>query len=110
MNRRMVAIALALLLPLQAVALSPVAAAIGSEAGPMQDCGSRDAPSPQECPCCPEGATSMTGCLTLCAVAVAALGAAVLFPSNVTPSVAPVFSAHGGYSRSDIPPNPPPIR
>jgi hypothetical protein len=113
MSRRAVCTVLAALLVLQSVtfvALASVAAAAVVTQVDHPPCDSaHSAPDvPAECPCCPDGSTSMGTCSGTCAVqasAVAGFMPAVFSAKAVTPGFDPVSLP----SLAHLPPLPPPI-
>lgn len=106
MNHRFSCTMLVALLALQAVTASAFAnASVGvGSATASHDCADRG-----ECPCCPEGVTSMLACSTACA-AVAAVPAMHRFVGQAGRVVAINGAVHPLSSQSYLPLHPPPIR
>ena len=112
MSRRSISAVLILSLVFQALFIAPAtfAAEIRShQAGSQSHCSKHVPDGKNECPCCPDGASAVGGCMTLCAgsanaitIAVAAFGAPM---SEAIPFVAAASLTH-----IHAPPNPPPIR
>jgi hypothetical protein len=101
---------LAALLALQ-ISLAPVASIAASAMGQdTRDCeGMHSAPDAgAECPCCPEGATSMDACLAACAVQAMPISD-VIPVLNEPGAVTPGFDPGPMASLSHLPPLPPPI-
>jgi hypothetical protein len=99
-----VAAQMLLVFPAMATAQAPAAS------GTHAPCAEMPAPNPDDgCPCCPDNAGSMKGCLVMCSLA------AAITPSEfvvaVTPSHAAPFVEHSNHQTSlaDPPLKPPPI-
>ena len=101
-----VLIAAQLLLAVPAMASTHVGAAASHE----MPCDDRPMPADEhDCPCCPDGADSMTDCLVACTLA--ATAAPSLSVAHVAIAAAPPFADdfHSFDTPSDPPLNPPPI-
>lgn len=61
------------------------------------------------CPCCPDGTTTMAGCLSACAGAVAAIPLPVSYAAPSVPQLAPDPVYLGSANLADPPLKPPPI-
>ncbi len=107
MRRRPVCALLAVLLALQTVIFAPLAMRMAQDASPCEHMSSVPDMAP-DCPCCPEGATSMGACFNVCMVqaSVASDPVAAMFELTAT---APAFDAAPFRGLTHLPPVPPPI-
>lgn len=117
MPHRFISLLLIFVLGLQAAVFVPVSAHAAAEQTVERHCGdemshtgdsSDTADEKNDCPCCPDAGMSTLGCATWCAMAVAFIQGTPTFSTDFrdtyTPSSQPLL-----FSRSDIPPTPPPI-
>jgi hypothetical protein len=99
-------VAAQLLLAVPAMAFAPVAFATPAE----MPCDGMPTPASDEpCPCCPDGATSMTDCLVTCMFSAVTAPTIVFTPAVSTPAEAIVDLPYTAETLSDPPLKPPPI-
>jgi hypothetical protein len=111
MGRRSISILLTFALVLQALLVAPgsFASGIGARHAASQSHCSEHMPSgKQECPCCPDGASAVGGCLTLCAGSATAVTLAVVAFDVPTAEAIPFVPA-ASLTYTHAPPDPPPI-
>lgn len=117
MPHRFILLLLIFALGLQAAVFVPVSAHAAAEQAVERHCGdavshtgdsSDTADKKNDCPCCPDAGMSPLGCATWCAMAATIVQGTPNLPADFrnshTPSSQPLL-----FSRSDIPPTPPPI-
>lgn len=73
------------------------------------DCPAQMDHGDKSCPCCPEGGVMVAGCMNLCTAFAAAFGIIIPVVLSV-PSDPPALELPFVPTRTDVPPNPPPIR
>ena len=84
------------------------AASIVSHSSPASACPHHDSDGTQKCPCCPDGAAMVAGCITLCSSAAGVI-ALHWSPPRATSAARSVFVARIGATQTYAPPTPPPI-
>ncbi len=99
-------VAAQLLLAVPAMAFAPAASTASAE----MPCDGMPMPAGDEpCPCCPDGAMSMTDCLVSCLLSAATAPTRVLTQAVSTPAEAIVDLPYTAETLSDPPLKPPPI-
>lgn len=78
-------------------------------AGAVEHCGDQERESDTSgCPCCPDGATAMSGCMNVCPAATTFLVADIVALPPLLHSATPLFAALAHASISYLPLSPPP--
>ena len=108
MGRRWIAAVLSALLAVQAPVMGSTALSPGATSHASSTHCAGHMAGKSDCPCCPNGLTIAAGCMTLCA-AVGMSGALPVLGFSSLHAAAIPFIAVPVISRTDIPPNPPPI-
>jgi hypothetical protein len=110
MGRQLIStlVVFALLVQTLLIAPSTLAASGSHSTGASTHCAEHTPSGKQDCPCCPDGAATMSGCMNLCAAFADVPTALVIAIDAVTSAEIPFIPA-ASVTHTRAPPNPPPI-